>query len=173
MNGIVSVINNCFRKETKTDIRCQSTLDEVARMTAPLGVAVLLGSTCDDDRHAVRTYLAGTRWTLVQAGSWPEMLSIPSSVVCPVIVCDLSLPGPDWQAGIHSLVGHFSRPSVVAVSNLPGAHVWDEFIRQGGFDVLPRPLNAATVLSTLDFAYIHWKGAWTTRQAGPSKATAS
>lgn len=52
-----------------------------------------------------------------------------------------------WRGPRPSLAGHCSRPSLVAVSDVAGAGVWEEFVRQGGFDVLQRPLNATTVLS--------------------------
>jgi len=146
VKNIVAAISKCFRTGPEPPFPREQAPPGGA--TAPLIVPVLLGSSHDDDRRTVASFLEGSRWTLVQARSWPDLLQIPLSVICPVILCDLAMPGYEWQTNIFRLA----------------TVLWDEVVRHGGFDVLTRPLSKPDILSTLDFAYIHWKSGRTNLQ---------
>ena len=155
MKHIVSTIGKYF--QTSSESRPTYEHRGNPGVTAPLAVPVLLGSTHDAERRAVASFLKGTRWTLMHAASWPDLLRIVLGNTCPVILYDLALSGREWQACIFQLAAHEEGSCVVAISDGSDPDLWDEVVRHGGFDVLSRPLSKSGVLSMLDFAYIHWR----------------
>jgi len=74
------------------------------------------------------------------------------------------MPGYEWQTNIFRLATCWGHPCVVAIADGSSPVLWDEVVRHGGFDVLTRPLSKPDILSTLDFAYIHWKSGRTNLQ---------
>jgi len=47
------------------------------------------------------------------------------------------------------------RACVILVSGVVDAYLWDEVVRKGGFDLLPKPLRKEGVIRTVRLARSH------------------
>lgn len=122
--------------------------------------SVLVASQRAEDQPVLHSMLVSAGWDPVSAGSLDEVLRLSAARSFPVLLCDRKLPGLEWPDGISHLASSAHHPCVVLLSDVADPYLWEELVRHGGFEILPRPFDRTEVLSTLDFAYQHWRTGW-------------
>jgi FixJ family two-component response regulator len=65
--------------------------------------------------------------------------------------------GPYWQDSLRILLQRLPTLCVVLISPAADDQFWEDTIRQGGYDVLTKPLNEAALIQTIQFACVFWK----------------
>ena len=71
-----------------------------------------------------------------------EAYSVAQRLIAPVILLDRDWPGAEWKTDVQKLAASPHHACVILVSGVADAYLWEELIRRGGYDVLPKPLRA-------------------------------
>lgn len=98
-------------------------------------------------------------WDLHFIESCEEARSIAKQLSAPVILLDRDWPGTEWRIAVESLASLQQHASVILVSGVRDDYLWQEVIRRGGYDVLPKPLRADSVARIVKLALSYWKSA--------------
>ncbi len=120
----------------------------------------LLVSAQDADRRAFDAILSGTQWALIAVPDLANAIAELSRAVFPIVLYDRDLSGGPWQRTVKELSAAQAGTCIILLSSVSDQYLWDEVVQHGGFDVLARPFEKQQVLSTIDFAYTHWRTAW-------------
>jgi CheY-like chemotaxis protein len=119
-------------------------------------VALILG---EQDR-ALLTNIAIPRGIDVRfTDSCSEAWTLANQLEAPVILCDRDLPGTEWRDVMHILASAPQRPSIILTSKVVDDYLWQEVIRNGGYDVLPKPLREEDVVRSVRLAWSYWSSA--------------
>ncbi len=135
----------------------------------PLAVVGLV--TSDADRRVLARICAQSGWPLVFADTPEEAQVARDKLKAPVILCDRDLPGNGWRQTVEVLASSPHRACVILVSGVVDTYLWDEVVRTGGYDVLPKPLREDEVVRAVRLAWSYWNSApRTTPLSGKSPA---
>ena len=121
---------------------------------APLAIVGLV--TSDDDRRLLASVCTHNGWYLLFADTGEEGRAALDKLKAPVILCDRDLPGKDWRETVEGLASSPHQPCIILVSGVVDTYLWDEVIRTGGYDVLPKPLREDDVARTVRLAWSYW-----------------
>ena len=155
--------------KTQTPLRAQQELEGIP---GPASVEVLIvgnqgtGATL---RHAFEN----TNWNVVVAAT-PDaaierLLDHPHTVVIceetPVAYSfrerfplEESAPPSEPWADLLALTRKLSNPpKVIVASRAADDHLWADVLHQGGYDVLPLPLQASEALRMVSMAWLEWR----------------
>jgi DNA-binding NarL/FixJ family response regulator len=69
-----------------------------------------------------------------------------------VVIYDQDMPCQDWRAAVPALAQASPRSSVLLLSTVRQAEIWNEVIRIGGHDMLTKPISEQVAESTLALA---------------------
>lgn len=84
--------------------------------------------------------------------SCEEACAVANQSTAPVILCDRDWPGTEWRVNVQSLATLPHWPCVVLMSGVCDNYLLQEVIRRGGYDVLPKPLRADSVVRVVKLA---------------------
>jgi len=77
----------------------------------------------------------------------------------PVILCDRDLPGEDWREVVEILARPPQRTCIILISKVVDDYLWNEAVKRGGHDVLPKPLREEDVVRAVRLAWSYWNSA--------------
>jgi DNA-binding NtrC family response regulator len=117
---------------------------------------VILANGNGDDLRDLESVLAGTPWVVVDAEP-PEIENVVREAAVPIVLCDRD-QSDCWRKTIRALMKARRNVCVIVLSNEADAHLSDEVVRCGGFDLLTRPFKRQQVLPMLVFAYTYCRG---------------
>jgi DNA-binding NtrC family response regulator len=94
-------------------------------------------------------------WSVRCARTCTEALDFLRESECNVVVCEKELPDGGW----HDLVAGISQlktsPPVVVMSGGADEIMWAEVLRNGGFDLISKPLESREVRRIMPSAEMH------------------
>jgi len=138
------------------DAPTQSGTAERAAYTGPAIVALILG---EQDRELLTSIACRTQMDVRFTDSCGEAWLIAKQVEAPVILCDRDLPATEWRDLVQILASAHHRPSVILTSKVVDDYLRQEVIRNGGYDVLAKPLREDDVLRSVMLAWQYWSSA--------------
>jgi DNA-binding NtrC family response regulator len=101
---------------------------------------VLLAVSSDpSDPEIVELNLKG--WRVHRAGTCNDAFSKLRESACDVILCDKNLPDGGWRDLLAGLGAIQAALPVVVMSRAADESMWAEVLREGAFDLLPKPLE--------------------------------
>ena len=116
-----------------------------------------------DDRQLLDGICKGNCWRLFLAESYEEARTALDQLQAPVILCDRDLPGKGWRETregmaqtVEDLATSPSRACLILVSAVVDTYLLDEVVRNGGYDVLCKPLREADVVRAVRLASLYW-----------------
>ena len=118
---------------------------------------VLLASNRLDDFGRLDAILRASQWALFGASSWAELKAYCGGATNAIVLLDESFDGSNWHSGLLQLP---NRSAIILLSEVSDPYLWSEFVRSGGFQVLPRPIDAEELIGVLAFARRHLDGPW-------------
>ncbi len=96
----------------------------------------LLAITRGADEQASLTRIAADqRWTLSIAESAEAAIALLGGEPLPLVICDRDLPGEDWRETVARIAARRDVLCVVLASSVVDDYLWDEVIKQRGYDV--------------------------------------
>jgi two-component system response regulator AtoC len=112
----------------------------------PTGIAaadsapVLLAVSSDPkDPDVLELNLTG--WSVRRAGTCTDALAMLKQSVCDVILCEKDLPDGGWRDLLAGLGALREALPVVVMSGTADESMWADVLRDGGFDLLAKPLE--------------------------------
>jgi DNA-binding NtrC family response regulator len=94
-------------------------------------------------------------WSVRRARTCTEALAFLKRSECNVVVCEKELPDGGW----HDLIAGMSRlkssPPVVVMSGSADESMWAEVLRNGGFDLISKPLESRELKRIMPSAEMH------------------
>ncbi len=89
------------------------------------------------------------RWL---ADTIDEDQALSGELPASVVLCDRDAPGGVWWQTVQTLAPGPHRPCILLVSRVVDDYLWNEVIRRGGYDVLPKPLREEDVVRAIKLA---------------------
>jgi len=118
---------------------------------------VLLASSRQEDHKALAALLQGAPWTMLRTATWRDTLKVMGAIIVPVMLCVRNLPGLEWPNGLAGLGSILRLPALFLLSDVTSSTLSEDVLGFGAFDVLSRPFSRESLISTLEFACIHWE----------------
>jgi len=122
-------------------------------------VEVLLIGSSNGTRALFHQVFERSNWRLEGAGSVSEALTKLRNNPQAVVIYEDSIDGPhDVWLDLLSETRNFDHPpKVIVASRRADDRLWAEVLHQGGYDVMPMPLEAPEVLRTVSMAWLEWR----------------
>lgn len=129
----------------------------------------VVGLLADDhDRQLLTEVCDQSQWKVLFAETCVEALTTLDQRRVPVILYDRDLPGREWRDVVALLASTPHHACVILISKVVDDYLWNEVVRTGGYDVLPKPLRESDVLRAVRLAWSYWNSA-TRTAAVPAK----
>jgi len=110
----------------------------------------------EQDRHVLTRVFGQEPLDVRFAESCQEACSIANQLTAPVILLDRDWPETEWRIAVERLTASPHHACVILVSGVSDVYLWQELIRRGGYDVLPKPLQADKVARVVKLALSYW-----------------
>jgi DNA-binding NtrC family response regulator len=108
-------------------------------------------------------------WEVHLAESCEQVSALASRLVAPIILLDRDWPGTEWRTAVQRFAALPNHACVVLVSGVDDAYLWQELVGSGGYDILPKPIQADDVSRVMRLALPYWA----IHAPGPSPRAAS
>jgi len=126
----------------------------------PTGIAaadsapVLLAVSSDPkDLEVLELHLRG--WSVRRAASCADALAMLKQSACDVILCEKDLPDGGWRDLLAGLGLLRDALPVVVMSRAADESMWADVLRDGGFDLLAKPLEDPEICRVIPSARMH------------------
>lgn len=132
---------------------------------APDDVRLLAITRGAEEKAALERIAADLRWKLSIAESAEDAIHLLGDAPLPLVICDRDLPGEDWRTTVAQIANRRDVLCVVLASSVVDDYLWDEVIKQRGYDVVSKPFEADQLRRAATFAW-SWKR-WYMRSLRP------
>jgi DNA-binding NtrC family response regulator len=131
------------------------------RVVLPSRIPVVALIVDEQDRHilakASSSNASGHQtWEVHFAESCEQVSALASRLVAPIILLDRDWPGMEWRTAVQGFAALTHHACVVLVSGVDDAYLWEELVRSGGYDILPKPIEADDVSRVMKLALPYW-----------------
>jgi DNA-binding NtrC family response regulator len=131
-------------------------VDHDKRTALPPRVPVVAMVVDEQDRGVLNMVSGREPLDLHFARSCEEGGAIANQLKAPVILFDRDWPGAEWKTAVETLAAAPHRACVILISGVSDDYLWQELIRMGGYDVLPKQLRPDSVTRILKLALSYW-----------------
>ncbi len=108
------------------------------------------------DRSIVRQLTAQNHWDAQFAFSRGRAAQLACEWKPQVIFYDRDVEIGDWKQPVAQLAESSEGASVVLISRVVDEYLWSEVVRNGGYDVLHKPLRDSEVTHAVALALSYW-----------------
>ncbi len=130
-----------------------------------LSLLAILGS--EEAREAAAEFAASQRWRLTLASTVEEACAfLRRNASVAVVLVDRDLDSGDWRSVVHNLAQEPLGPSVILASAVVDHYLFEEVVKQGGFDIVSKPLQADELRRTALLAWKFRERRWRERANG-------
>lgn len=119
------------------------------------GVLAILPDGCD--AGPLVDLAAKQHWKLTVVHAFDQALWQVAHHAFPLILLDRDVGSGDWRACVQSFARLRPIPSVILISSVGDHYLFDEVVKQGGFDVIRKPLEADELQRISRLAFTFWK----------------
>ena len=123
-------------------------------------ISVLMITSRPEDASELKALLEDTPWELQTLPQIEDAAAALRAAAVPLLLFDGETAGPPWREKMKALATSRRNACVILLSNVSDQYLWEEVVQHGGFDLLARPFRKEQVLSTLLFAYAHYRTPW-------------
>jgi DNA-binding NtrC family response regulator len=110
----------------------------------------------EQDRHVLSSLSGHEPLDLHFAESYDEGQALANQLTAPVVLFDRNWPGAEWKLDVAGLAASPHHPCVILMSSVADDYLFQEVIRRGGYDVLPKPLRPDNAARVLKLALSYW-----------------
>jgi DNA-binding NtrC family response regulator len=134
-------------------------------------IVALVGS---EEREVLTSVSVRHQWDVYFVQSCEDARALSNQLSAPVILFDRDWPDTEWRVAVQNLASASHRACVVLTSRVVDDSLWEELFRQGGYDVLAKPLRADDVTRVIKLALSYWRsGAMSLREPKQSRRIGS
>jgi len=118
------------------------------------------------DRETVSDCALAIGWELRLVETIDQALSRAGSQSVALVIVDRDFSEHDWRTSVQSLAKARSNPCVLLASSVVDPYLFQELVKQGGFDVLPKPIQSKELARLGRLALAYWKSQHTSIASG-------
>ena len=118
------------------------------------------------DREAVSDCARAIGWGLKLLETVDQALSRAGSEPVSLVILDRDLSEQEWRSSVQSLAKTRSNPCVLLASSVVDPYLFQELVKQGGFDVVPKPIQSKELARLGRLAFAYWKNQHTSIASG-------
>ncbi|HXJ96570.1 MAG TPA: response regulator [Terriglobia bacterium] len=124
----------------------------------PVDSVTIVGLMDGDDEDGRLLADIGNRsgWNVVLVDTSSDAKAALDQAKAPVVLCDRELLGMGWRNAVERLAGPPNQACVIVLSETVDTYLWNEVVRSGGHDVLPKPLREEGVVRAVRLARTYW-----------------
>jgi DNA-binding NtrC family response regulator len=114
----------------------------------------------EHDRAMVLDLCHRSHWDVSLAGMWAEVHELIDRAGAQILFIDRDLAGSDWREAMSSCAASSSNGiCIMLVSRVVDLYLWNEVVRNGGYEVLAKPLREDDVSRAIRLAWSYWSSA--------------
>ena len=117
-------------------------------------IVALLGE--DADRAVVSAFCRRRDWEVSFARTCPEAVAVMERIQAQILLLDRDLAGEDWKETMTAFASSSGRTCIMLISRAVDAYLWNEVVRNGGYEVLTKPLQEEDVSRVVTLAWSYW-----------------
>jgi len=136
-------------------------------------VVVLTVSPLKETHAKLRGIFAHTNWTMLESQDSSHAMELLRSHSLPVVICERDLDDGSWSDLLEQVAKLPAPPLIVVTAGDADELLWGEVLNLGGYDVLPKPLEASEVTRVVSLAWMHWRQKWSVPRRAAGAAGAS
>jgi DNA-binding NtrC family response regulator len=140
MHSLLTVVSEIFQKKKVVNLTIVGLLD-------------------DRDRAVVRELSGCRHWDVSFAAACPDALALIGQTKPQILFMDRDLSGSDWRETMSVFASSSNKICIMLVSTVVDTDLWNEVVRNGGYEVLPKPLRADQVSKAVGLAWSYWSSA--------------
>ncbi len=119
--------------------------------------ATLVALTLDPRDRQLLADLGGENgWKIHVTGDLDEAGSMVHRLRAPVALCDREAPDGNWRSAVRALASPGHEPCVIVCAKRVDDYLWEEVIRNRGYDILAKPLREYEVTRIVGLALSFW-----------------
>lgn len=118
---------------------------------------VLAVVSSPQDRAAVSDCAQAIGWKLKLLETVDQALSVATSEPVALIIVDRDLSENDWRTSVQNLANTVSTPCVLLASSVVDPYLFQELVKRGGFDVVPKPIQSKELVRLGRLAFRYWR----------------
>jgi FixJ family two-component response regulator len=122
------------------------------------------------DGAVVRELSNSRHWEASFAATCPDVLALIGQTKAQILFMDRDLGGSDWRETMSAFVSPSNKICIMLVSRVVDTYLWNEVVRNGGYDVLPKPLRADDVSRAVSLAFSYWNSSAGSSPTGKAAA---
>ena len=111
------------------------------------------------DRATIAAVCQSREWKLIFADEPGEAREVSVDLKPHVILFDRDLAESGWREVMTSLAQSCPGTCILLASKVMDGYLWNEVVRNGGYDVLRKPLDAPEVSRAVRLAWSYWNRA--------------
>lgn len=124
-------------------------------INSPAGLLAVMSA--EPERRQLKACLAGSLWTLYEAGNIHDAEATMAREDVAAIITDRSLPDGTWIDLLEATRSRSNPPRVVVFSPVADDRFWAEVLYNGGYDLLATPFDREEVLRSIQMAWVSWR----------------
>jgi DNA-binding NtrC family response regulator len=125
-------------------------------MALPSRVPIVALVVSDQDRRVLTSITGLEPLDVYFAESCEQGRALANELTAPVILFDRDWPGIEWRTAVQRLADSPHQACVILMSGVADPYLWQELIRRGGYDLLPKPLRVHDVARIIKLALSYW-----------------
>jgi DNA-binding NtrC family response regulator len=114
-------------------------------------IIALLGS--ETDRQVVSDFCLHNECDVLFAGTCAETRTLMARVKAQILFMDRDLAESDWKESMADFASFSGVICIVLVSRVVDGNLWNEVVRNGGYEVLAKPLREDDVVRAVRLAW--------------------
>jgi DNA-binding response OmpR family regulator len=126
----------------------------------PESIPVLVVSPLKEDHLCFSRILKHGNWKIVAARTCREADELLHKHHFAVVVAEEELPDGNWHDVVRRTSGISNAPAVLVISSKGEYELWADVLENGGYDVLPKPLDSREVMRVIGMAWRHSLSSW-------------
>jgi DNA-binding response OmpR family regulator len=118
------------------------------------------------DQTTVADLASSNGWGLTMVSTLAQGLSYADSKTVSVIILDRDLTDNEWRSTVRNFAQNQPRPCIILLSSVMDPYLFDEVVKQGGFDVVAKPIQTDEIRRVGRLAVTFWKNRWAGKPSG-------
>lgn len=123
------------------------------------GIAILCILSEENDQRLIEEVCHGFRWNVYFASDLDDAQRLLARIEFQIVLLDRDLTGDHWREAMTRFATSSGALCILLVSKVFDDYLWNEVVRNGGYDVLAKPLRQPDLARAVKLAWSYWMSA--------------
>jgi DNA-binding NtrC family response regulator len=125
-----------------------------ASNTGPTVLAISQDRGCQERLKNLAEFYG---WDLFLCATCKNSAALTNFASIPIVLCDSDRLDMNWRDAFQLFLKSDPSRCVLLCSPSGDDRLWQEVIRFGGYDLVPKPISEEQIVRTIQFAWAFWK----------------